>query len=333
MGGTLILVETDDGALSSDVWELVTVARRLSSAIGGGLGLAALGASVDAEAARRSGVDRVYVVEDSRLAEPWPDAHLAAGTALCWELDPACVITSPSLLGLEVATRLAYRLGGALVKDVTDLDVGEDGLVATRPVFGGAVRATVRVDRSPWIVVPRPRAFPATEPAAPRGDVISVRPELPAEALKTECGTWRRQKGLAQKLEQASVIVAGGRGMGGPEPFQLLHEIAGLLDGAVGASRPPCDAGWVEPALQIGLTGKTVAPDVYVAVGISGAIQHMVGCSSAQVIVAVNSDPDAPIFRQSTYGVVGEWEDVLPAFRDALADSHVGRTKSRLTEY
>lgn len=321
MEGILIFAETDEGLLQPGFWELVTVARRLSAHLGGKLRVAVQGWEIrEAEEARRSGAGQVYLVEDPCLAEPWPEAHLAAFTALCRELQPALLVMPRTLLGMEVAARLAYRLGVGVVQDAMAIQVANGGLIATRPVFGGAVVATVRLGEAPWIVVPRPGAFPPAEPAAePTGEVVSVRPELSQETLKTRCVSRVRQQDITQNLEQARVIVAGGRGLGGPEPFKLLHEIADLLDAVVGASRPPCDSGWVAPMLQIGLTGKTVAPEIYIAIGISGAVQHMSGCSSSRVIVAINNDPRAPIFRKATYGVVGDWEDVLPAFRDALA--------------
>jgi electron transfer flavoprotein alpha subunit len=323
MAGILIFAETDEGLLHSSFWESVTVGRQLAAQLGSKLQVVVHGWDVKAiEEVRRSGADQIYVAEDVRLAEPWPDAHLATLTALCRELQPDLVIMPRTLLGMEVGARLAYRLEMGLVQDAMALQVVDGGLTVTRPVFGGAVVATVRLTQAPWIVVPRPGAFSPAEPASePRGQLIPVRPELSEEVLKTECVSRVRHKGVTQNLEQARVIVAGGRGLGGPQPFQLLQEIANLLDAVVGASRPPCDSGWVEPMLQIGLTGKTVAPEVYIAVGISGAIQHMSGCSSSRVIVAINSDPGAPIFRKATYGVVGDWEEVLPAFRDALASA------------
>ena len=320
MTGVLIFAETDQGQLHPGFWELVTVGRQLAPQLGNRLQVAVQGWEIqDIDEICRSGADAVYRVEDPRLAEPWPDAHLAAFSALCRELQPALLLMPRTLLGMELAARLAHRFETGVIQDAMTLEVTPEGLVATRPVFGGAVLATVRLRRRPWIAVPRPRAFPAADPQPePRGELVAVQPALPEDALKTTPVSRTRQQDVAQNLERARVIIAGGRGLGGPEPFQLLQEIAELVDGAVGASRPPCDSGWVDPALQIGLTGKTVAPDVYIAVGISGATQHMSGCSASQVIVAVNKDPEAPIFRMATYGVVGEWQEVLPAFRDAL---------------
>ena len=328
MEGILLFAETDEGQINPGFWELVSVGRRLSSQLVNKLRVAVQGWKVGVpEAALRSGADQVYVAEDPRLAEPWPDAHLAALTALCRDLQPAMIVMPRTPLGLELAVRLAYRLDGTLVQDAMTLQVTEDGLTATRPVSGGAVLATVRLAKKPWIVVPYRRAFSPAEPMAEReGELMTVQPNLPEEALKTKCEPQVRQQSTGPNLERARVIVAGGMGLGGPEPFELLQEIADLVGGAVGASRPPCDVGWVPPAMQIGLTGKTVAADVYIAVGISGAIQHMAGCSSSRTIVAINNDPKAHIFHMATYGVVGDWQEVLPAFRDALAN-HAARPK------
>ncbi len=319
--GILIFAETDEGALLPNFWEQVSAARQLAPQLGT-VRVVVQGWEIRAaEEAGRSGADAVYVVEDARLAEPWPDAHLAALTALCHELQPTLIVMPRTILGMEVAARLAYRLGVGLAQDVMSLQLADGNLTVTRPVFGGAALATLRLARSPWIVVPRPGAFTSAEPSAePTGQVLSVHPELPEEELKTKCVSRVRQKSTQQSLERARVIVAGGRGLGGPEPFILLQEIAHVLGAAVGASRPPCDSGWVPTAFQIGLTGKMVSPEVYIAVGISGAAQHMTGCMAARTIVAINSDPEAPIFRMATYGVVGDWKEVLPAFHAALAD-------------
>jgi electron transfer flavoprotein alpha subunit len=145
---------------------------------------------------------------------------------------------------------------------------------------------------------------------------------------RTRCGARTRQASSGGKdIEKARVLVSGGAGLGGPEPFQLLGEIADLVDGAVAASRVACDAGWVPTAIQVGLTGKSVAPDLYLAVGISGATHHLAGCSSAQVIAVINSDPSAPFFRLANFGVVGDWKEVLPAFRDALKEKLGGASR------
>lgn len=318
--GVLIFAETDGGRLHAGFWELVTVGRRLATELGTTMHVAVHrpDASTVTEA-RRSGADHVHVAEDVRLAEPWPDAHLAAFAALCREIGPSVIVMPRTPLGMEVAARLAHRLGVGLAPDAMTIELTETGLVCTRPVFGGVARATIRLVRRPWIVVPYRRAFEAATPALSCQGELAPAPGIPEGTLRTQCGPHARQSADGPDLERARVVVAGGMGLGEAASFEVLREVAELLGGAVGASRAVCDAGWVSSALQIGLTGKTVAPELYIAVGISGAIQHMVGCSSSRTIVAINKDPAAPIFQQSTYGVVGDWKEVLPAFRDALA--------------
>ncbi len=331
MAGILVHSAVEQGELRPEFWELVTVARQLAPSVEGPLRVLLAGSPLgDAvELARRAGAAEVHAVDDAQLGDPWPEGHAAALQAACEALDPEVTLVARTPLGAELAARLAIRRGGSLLHDVTQVHRGPDGFQATRPVFGGAVAATVRARRGPWVIVPRPHAF---APAAPEGagsSPIVRQAFVPPTPPRTSCGPRTRQQSSGAKdIEKARVLVSGGAGLGGPEPFQLLGEVAELLGGAVAASRVAVDAGWVPTSLQVGLTGKSVAPDLYLAVGISGATHHLAGCSSAQVIAVVNSDPAAPFFRLANYGVVGDWKEVIPAFRDALkeklpAKSHV----------
>jgi electron transfer flavoprotein alpha subunit len=326
MSGILIFAETDAGELRPEFWELVTVARNMSASVGGGIKVAVIGSDLDAAIleAAGAGAEALHVVQDDRLAAPWPEAHAAALLQLCEELAPQMVLAPRTVLSAEVAARLAIRRGWPLVQDVMQLAVTpEGGLQAVRPVSGGAVVATVRAGAGPWVVVPRPRAFPpaTAEGAVSPSELHAFNPPV----LATSCGKRTKIEIEGVSVDRAKVVVAGGGGLGGPAPFALLREVADLLGGAVGASRVAVDSGWIQQAQQVGLTGKTIAPDLYIAVGISGAIQHLVGCSSSQTIVAVNSDPAAPIFRIANYGIVGDWKEVIPAFRDRLAASRAGQ--------
>ena len=322
MTGILIVAEVDAGELRPECWELVTVAKSLSDAVPGGISIAVIGANVDAAARQAAGIgaDALHVIDDDRLANPWPEAHAAALIQLCGELAPKMVIASRTILGAEMAARLAVRCRWQLVQDVTQIEATSDGgLKGLRSVSGGAVAATVHAGSGPWVVVPRPRAFAPAEIGTATDSIAPVRHVFEPPPLATVCEAPKRVAVEGIGVDRAKTVIAGGGGLGGPEPFALLREIADLVGGAVGASRVAVDSGWVQQAMQVGLTGKTIAPDLYIAVGISGAIQHLVGCSSSQVIVAVNSDASAPIFGVANYGVVGDWKEVMPAFRDALA--------------
>lgn len=321
MMGILIVAEVDAGELRPEFWELVTVAKSLSATVPGGMSIAVIGANVDAAARQAAGIDAdaLHVIDDDRLANPWPEAHAAALIQLCGELAPKMVIAPRTILGAEMAARLAVRCRWQLVQDVTQIEATADGgLKGLRSVSGGAVAATVRAGPGPWVVVPRPRAFAPAEIGTTGDSIAPVRHAFEPPPLATACEAPKRVAIEGVSVDRAKTVIAGGGGLGGPEPFALLREIADLVGGAVGASRVAVDSGWVQPAMQVGLTGKTIAPDLYIAVGISGAIQHLVGCSSSQVIVAVNSDASAPIFGVANYGVVGDWKEVMPAFRDAL---------------
>jgi electron transfer flavoprotein alpha subunit len=323
MAGILVHSAVEQGELRGEFWELVTVARQLAPSVQGPLHVLLAGSQLgDAvEQARRAGAAEVHAVDDPRLADPWPEAHAAALEAACERLDPQVVLVARTALGAEVAARLAIRRGASLLHDVTQVERGPEGFRATRPVFGGAVSATVEARRGPWVIAPRPHAFAAAAPGEGGASTVAREAFAPSTPLRTSCGARTRQEASGAKdIEKARVLVAGGAGLGGPEPFQLLGEVAELLDGAVAASRVAVDAGWVPTSLQVGLTGKSVAPDLYLAVGISGATHHLAGCSSAQVIAVVNSDPAAPFFRLANYGVVGDWKEVIPAFRDALKE-------------
>lgn len=321
MTDILIVAEADGGSLRPEFRELVTAAAGAAGVLGGGVAAVAMGAGLDAAAGEMAGLglDSIHLIEDDRLAAPWPEAHAAALARLCDLLAPRLVLVPRTVLGSEIAARLAVARAWPLVQDVVRFEITPSGgLLAQRLVSGGAVAATVSSPAGPWVVVPRPRAF---QPAA-AGRTAAAEPARHAyepPALATRCGAQARVPADGASIDNARVVVSGGGGLGGPEPFALLREIADLLGGALGASRVAVDSGWVQQTHQVGLTGKTIAPDLYIAVGISGAIQHLVGCSSSQVIVAINSDPSAPIFRVANYGVVGDWKEVVPAFRDMLA--------------
>ena len=231
---------------------------------------------------------------------------------------PDVVLFNKSDFGSLVAPRVAFRLGAVFASDCMEISNVDGSIVVTRPVFGGSALADFEVATTQSVITLRPGSFSAsTETGNPSVEefISDVTVDQRASVLDT---IEESREGV--RLEDANVIVSGGRGLGGPEPFSVLHDLANVLEGAVGASRAACDAGWIDHAYQVGLTGKSVTPDLYIAVGISGASQHMAGCSSSRAIVAINKDADSNIFKEARYGVVGDWEKVLPAFLSAVRD-------------
>ena len=228
---------------------------------------------------------------------------------------PDVVMFSKSDFGSVVGARMAFRIGAAFAPDCVEIsgDASAAGTIGvTRPVYGGSALAEFEIASSPAIVTLRAGAFePNTDTGTP---VVESFDTVGLERKPVEVTESVAESREGVRLEDADFVVSGGRGLGGPEPFSVLADLAEVLGGAVGASRAACDAGWIDHSHQVGLTGKSVSPDVYIAVGISGASQHMAGCSSSRAIVAINKDGDSNIFKEARFGVIGDWEKVLPSF-------------------
>ena len=316
MADALIIGEVADGAPSSSTLEGIAAARGLGVAQVAVL-LPGADAANTASAAIASGADAVYTVTDGPAAEGEFDALVDAAQAAAAQCGARYVIGAKTLTGRDVMPRLAFRLGTALASDCSSLALDDAGrLVATRPVYGGNAEASVACLGNPAVASLRPKSVDALAPDASRtGEVLSLAFEA---NVRTRTLERVEEAGEGVRLENARVVVSGGRGLGGPEPFGALRELADMLGGAVGASRAACDAGWVPSSHQVGLTGKTVTPDLYIAVGISGASQHMAGCSNSRTLVAINKDAGANIFKEARFGVAGDWQKVLPAFMEQL---------------
>jgi electron transfer flavoprotein alpha subunit len=311
--GTLIFGEaTDDGALAPITAELSGAAARL----GGPITIALLGSGVEAVASQAGsyGAQKVIVIDDPVLADHQGDAIVPVAERIVREVDPAVVLMGQTMLGRELAPRLAQRLGTAVAMDCVALDLQGDRLLAERPAFGGAARARYTITGSPQIATVRVKALEAPEAGSPSAEIIKQAAGIDASAVRTKVTNRRKEEAEGVRLEDAKVVVSGGRGLGGPEGFQPLEDLAKVLGGAVGASRAVCDLGWYPVANQVGLTGKVVTPDLYIAVGISGASQHMAGISSVKNIASINKDTDASIFKASRWAVVHDWKEFLPAF-------------------
>ena len=315
----IIFAEIDGEGLHSTVGELISAGKKIAEDTDNVISAALIGGNQDlASQAIALGADKVYLANDGAIQEGVADAYLAAMHRICIQVEPTVVLTSKTPIGRAVGPRLAYRLGSGIAQDCTDVSLDSDSgrVTATRPVYGGNAMAKFTfADKDPQVVIMRLKAFETAAPDSSRnGEVVEFEISLDESDIKSKLVETVKEESEGVRLEDAAVIIGMGRGLGGPEPFSQLEELAKVFNGAVGASRAVCDAGWLDHSYQIGLTGKTVTPDVYITVGISGASQHMAGCSSSKNIVAINKDGDANIFKEASFGVVGDWEKVLPAF-------------------
>ncbi|MBM7568942.1 electron transfer flavoprotein subunit alpha/FixB family protein [Paenibacillus sacheonensis] len=317
----LVYAECLDGKLRRVALEALGAARLLAGdggsvhavLVGGGPGAALQEAAAEL-AARGAGV--VHVVDDPALAGFAPEAYAAAIGAAVAAAQPSIIVLGHTAAGRELAPRVAAGIGGGHVADVTAIEPGGDGGAAallTRPLYAGKAFEQRRfLPGAPQVITVRPNNLPVAEPVAPGGEGWIAALPYQAPPLWTVVRGIARKAGGTVDLAEADVIVAGGRGVRSPEGFAPLAALAEVLGGAVGASRGACDAGYCDYALQIGQTGKTVTPKLYIACGISGAIQHLAGMSQSRVIVAINKDPEAPIFGVADYGIVGDLFEVVP---------------------
>ena len=283
-----------------------------------------IGSGVDAavQAASEHGADKVIVVDGPEYATYTTDAYAIALCTLVDKYGPTSMLIGATNNGRDLGPRVSCRLKTGLTADCTGLDVdAESGNVAwTRPAFGGNLMATILCpDHRPQIGTVRPGVFKKGEAGEAKAEIIKEDIHVDAADIRTQIlELIKEEGGETVDLEGAEIIVSGGRGVGGPEGYAPIKELADLLGGVVGASRAAVDAGWIAHAHQVGQTGKTVGPKLYIACGISGAIQHVAGMSGADCIVAINKDPDAPIFDIADYGVVGNLFEVLPVMIDEI---------------
>jgi electron transfer flavoprotein alpha subunit len=317
--GILVVAEPKDGKLANVTLESITRARELAATVGGPVSvvIAAAETAPLVTAAGQYGADRVYVVESLEAgvfrAGVFTDAAVAAVEAA----QPALVLCSGSPDGRDVASACAARLGAGLLVDITGLEFQDGRFVVAHPCFGGAVIVDKEATTSPAVATVRPNVFARVEaPKQPEIVPLTVAfspSSLMAQVLDVVC----ENVGILS-LEEASIIVAGGRGMGSAENFALIQALADELSAAVGASRAVVDAGWIHHEYQVGQTGKTVSPKLYIACGISGAIQHAAGMQTSDYIVAINKDPEAAIFSFADFGVVGDALVLVPALTEAI---------------
>ena len=324
--GILVCGEVADGNLASITTELLGCGRKLADELKEELSCLLISDSVG-EASKEAiafGADRIYTVEDPSLKEYQADSFIQATEKVAKDVSPRAILIGQTSIGRDLAPRLAFRLEVSLAPDCLDLGIDPEtkSLIQTRPVYGGNAQAVFTSELMPQMATIRVKAMsPLERDNSRKGEVIPAKVDIDASKLRTKILETVKEEAAGIKLEDAPVIVSGGRGLGGPEPFQTtLKELADLLHGAVGSSRPPADNGWMPESMHIGLTGKIVGPELYIAIAISGASQHIAGCSGSKHIIAINKDPEANIFKEAEFGVVGKYEDILPTFTSKLKE-------------
>jgi electron transfer flavoprotein alpha subunit len=316
--GALVCGEVIEGKITTVTRELLNIGRRLCDTLDQPLSTLLIGKNIQGAAAEvvALGANKVYTVNGFPFAESHPDFYVAIITEACKQIVPSIIIFGHTEMGREVAPRLASRLKTTVTLDCTELSIDTETkrLLQSKPVYGGnAVAIWVSDSHDPQIVTLRPRAVMPAEPDSSRkGEIIALDMTITDSMIKGKLLETVKEEVKGIKLEDAKVVIAGGGGIGSSNGFTMLEELAKVLGGTVGVTRVPCDEGWKPLGLEIGQTGHIVTPNLYFAIGISGAPQHMAGCSGSKCIVAINRDPDAHIFKEADFGVIGDYRTVLP---------------------
>lgn len=312
--GVWVFTERKNGRVRNVAFELISRGRELADKLGTELCAFCFGDNSQLQELIAHGADKIYLVEDPALNEPDEDIYTQLLIENIRRYRPEIVLAGATPLGRSFIPRVAAELKAGLTADCTGLEI-QDGLLAqTRPTFGGNIMATIiSPTRRPQMATVRPRVFHRNGPdSGRRGQIIKVDFDRERVTSRTRLLNFIAELTNAVNIEDADIVIAGGRGMGKPENFKLLEELAEVMGGAVACSRPPVDEGWLPYIRQVGQTGKTVAPKLYIACGISGAVQHLAGMQTSETIVAINDDPHAPIFEVATYGIVGDLFKVVP---------------------
>lgn len=317
MAHILVVYEIVDQKIKKASFEATSAAAQLAADLNGTVSALFVGPQVNSLAGEAGtyGAEKSFVVEHAGLEKYSPDAYAAVIAEAARQAEATHIFMGASSRGKDLLPRVAYLLDSALAQDIISIDVEGDKVVYTRPIIAGKLRARVTIDSQYQLATLRPNVFPVVEKATnPETVSLSIEPPA-AKAVVEEVLT---EAGGKLDVTEAEIIVSGGRGMKGPENWHLIEDLAGTLGAATGASRAAVDAGWRDHAEQVGQTGKTVSPNLYIACGISGAIQHQAGMSSSKYIVAINKDPEAPIFKIADYGIVGDVFEVLPKLNEEI---------------
>jgi len=311
--GVWIVAEQRYGAYRKISFELASTARKLADQLGEEANAILLGSGIEGIASElgKYGIDKVYVA-DNAVFEPYTtDAHAAAVAKIVKENDPSILLLGASTQGKDLSSRLVGKLATGMATDCVDLQIVDGKMAARRPMYAGKCYGEVITSSFPQMASLRPNVFPVADNTK-AAEVIKFDAGIDAGQLKTKVLEIQKDTSGKVDLTEANIIVSGGRGMKGPENYVILEELADLLGATVGASRAAVDAGWRPQKDQVGQTGKVVSPNLYIACGISGAIQHLAGMGSSKYIVAINKDPDAPIFARADYGIVDDLFKVVP---------------------
>jgi len=316
--GVMIVAEHRDGKLRKITLEMLGLAARLAGDLGGGVYACLIGKGVEGMAAElgKYGAEKVYVCESDALDAYSPDGYAAAAAAAAKEADPAMMIFGATGQGKDLAPRAAAKMNIGLASDCVEIKAEGGKVSAKRPVYSGKCFANVQIESSPAAVSIRPNVFPPGDEAGAAGEVVKV--DTGVSEVKAKVKEMVSTATGRPELTEAEKIVSGGRGMKAAENFKLLEDLADVIGAAVGASRAAVDSGYADVAQQVGQTGKVVNPNLYMAFGISGAIQHLAGMRTSKVIVAVNKDEDAPIFQKADYGIVDDLFKVLPVMTEEM---------------
>jgi electron transfer flavoprotein alpha subunit len=308
-----IVAEQRDDVLRKVSFEIASAARKLADELGEEVCAVLVGYGVEGLAPElgKYGVDKIYVADDAMFADYTTDAYSAAIAKVVKENDVSILLLASSIQGKDLSSSLVGKLATGMASDCTDIKIADGKMVAVRPMYAGKVFAEVVVDSYPQMASLRPNVFGAVENAK-AGEVVKFDAGIAADKLKTRVLETQKDTSGKVELTEADIIVSGGRGMKGPDEYKILEELADVIGATVGASRAAVDAGWRPEADQVGQTGKVVSPNLYIACGISGAIQHLAGMSSSKYIVAINKNPEAPIFARADYGIVDDLFKVIP---------------------
>ncbi len=313
MSKILVFAEQREGNLKKFSLEVLSQARRLAESSGGTVAAVVVGPEESARRCASYGAGKIYFSNHPALSQYSTEGYADLLTHCVRDFQPTVLLAASSALGKELLPRVSARLDVSMAQDCTQIVWGQDGaLELTRPIFAGKAFTTIKLTGTPQVVTLRPNTFSAEERVFAEPEMTALDSLLSLDGIRARVVETQNFSGQTVELTEADIIVSGGRGMKGPENWHLIQSLAQRLNAATGASRAVVDAGWVEHRFQVGQTGKTVSPTLYIACGISGSIQHMAGMSSSKYILAVNKDPEAPIFKVADFGIVGDTLQVLP---------------------